>query len=111
MFDPYHKWLGIPPKDQPPNYYRLLAIDAFESDPEVIDAAANRQMAYVQQRATGEHIAESQKLLNELAVARLCLLDKKKKAAYDLQLRVNLKQQARRTGGGQERPPKITQPA
>lgn len=23
-FDPYHKWLGIPPKDQPPNHYRLL---------------------------------------------------------------------------------------
>ncbi|MGA2798298.1 MAG: LamG domain-containing protein [Thermoguttaceae bacterium] len=107
MFDPYHKWLGIPPKDQPPNYYRLLAIDAFESDPEVIDAAANRQMAYVQQRATGEHIAESQKLLNELSAARLCLLDKKKKAAYDLQLKVNLKQQARRVGGGQEKPPRM----
>jgi hypothetical protein len=106
MFDPYHKWLGIPPKDQPPNYYRLLAIDAFESDTEVIDAAANRQMAYVQQRATGEHIAESQKLLSELSVARLCLLDKKKKAVYDLQLKVNLAQQARRTGGPQEKPPR-----
>ena len=44
MFDPYHKWLGIPPKDQPPNYYRLLAINLFESDAEVIDTAANRQM-------------------------------------------------------------------
>jgi hypothetical protein len=50
MFDPYHKWLGIPPKDQPPHHYRLLSLDLFESDPEVIDAAANRQMAYVQQR-------------------------------------------------------------
>ncbi len=108
MFDPYHKWLGIPPKDQPPNYYRLLAIDLFESDPEVIDAAANRQMAYVQQRATGEHTAESQKLLNELAAARLCLLDKKKKPAYDLQLKINVRQQARRTGGGrQEKPSRI----
>ncbi len=109
MFDPYHKWLGIPPKDQPPNYYRLLAIDLFESDPEVIDAAANRQMAYVQQRATGEHTAESQKLLNELASARLCLLDKKKKSAYDLQLKINVRQQARRAGGGrQDKPPRIS---
>jgi hypothetical protein len=57
-FDPY-QWLGIPPKDQPPNHYRLLGIDLFESDPEVIDAAANRQMAYLQQRATGEHGATS----------------------------------------------------
>lgn len=25
-FDPYHQWLGIPPKDQPPNHYRLLGV-------------------------------------------------------------------------------------
>ena len=35
-FDPYRKWLGIPPKDQPPNHYRLLGIDLFEADAEVI---------------------------------------------------------------------------
>jgi hypothetical protein len=105
MFDPYYKWLGIPPKDQPPNHYRLLAIDVFESDPEVIDAAANRQMAYVQQRATGEHTALSQKLLNELSAARLCLLDPKKRATYDLQLRINLTQQARQAEKSHPRPP------
>jgi hypothetical protein len=110
MFDPYHKWLGIPPKDQPPNYYRLLAIDPFESDTEVIDAAANRQMAYVQQRATGEHIKESQQLLNELAAARLCLLDQKKKAQYDLQLKINLRQQARKAGKTQAKPADSAQP-
>ena len=38
--DPYHKWLGISPKDQPPDHYRLLGIDRFESDPEVISSAA-----------------------------------------------------------------------
>jgi hypothetical protein len=36
VFDPYHKWLGILPKDQPPHHYRLLAIEPFESDPDVI---------------------------------------------------------------------------
>ena len=87
MFDPYHKWLGIPPKDQPPNHYRLLALELFESDPEVIDAAANRQMGYIQQRATGKHTALSQKLLNELASARLCLLESQQRAAYDAELR------------------------
>ena len=25
-FDPYHKWLGIPPEDQPPHHYRLLGV-------------------------------------------------------------------------------------
>ena len=32
-FDAYHEWLGIPPKDQPPNHYRLLGIELFESQP------------------------------------------------------------------------------
>jgi hypothetical protein len=30
-FDPYHHWLGIPPKHQPPDYYRLLALERFEA--------------------------------------------------------------------------------
>jgi len=87
MFDPYHKWLGIPPSEQPPNHYRLLGISLFESDPDVIDAAANRLMAYLQGCATGPHVALSQKLLNEVAAARLCLLDPKKKKAYDTRLK------------------------
>lgn len=86
-FDPYHKWLGIAPKDQPPNHYRLLGIDLFEADPDVIDAAANRQMSYLQQRAHGKHADLSQKLLNEIAAARVCLLNRKKKAEYDAALR------------------------
>ena len=94
MFDPYHKWLGISRKDQPANHYRLLAIDLYESDPDVIDAAANRQMAYVQQRATGKHMALSQKLLNELTAARLCLLDAQKHAAYNAELKEELAEAA-----------------
>jgi hypothetical protein len=34
-FDPYHQWLGIQPKDQPPHYYRIREIDLFEENPEV----------------------------------------------------------------------------
>lgn len=90
MFDPYHKWLGIPPKDQPPNHYRLLGIDLFESDADVIDASANKQMAYIQGCATGPHIASSQRLLNEIAAARLCLLSSAKKADYDAKLKASL---------------------
>jgi len=86
-FDPYHKWLGIPSDEQPPNHYRLLAISQFESDPDVIDAAAQRQMAFVQQCAAGPHTESSQRLLNELSAARICLLVPDKKASYDRQLR------------------------
>lgn len=87
-FDSYHKWLGIPPADQPPNYYRLLTLTLFESDPEVIDAAADRQMAYLRQCATGPHRAEAQKLLQEVASARLCLLVPKSKRKYDAELKL-----------------------
>lgn len=90
MFDPYHKWLGIAPKDQPPTLYRLLGIDAFEPDDEVIDSAANRLMSWLQEFATGEHVAESQKLLNEIAAARVRLLNPGTKAEYDDQLRKTL---------------------
>jgi hypothetical protein len=87
MFDPYHKWLGIPPSEQPPNHYRLLGISLFEANPDVIDAAANRQMAYLQGCAAGPHVALSQKLLNKVAAARLCLLTPDKKSLYDALLK------------------------
>jgi hypothetical protein len=96
-FDPYRKWLGIPKREQPPNHYRLLALDWFEEDPEVIDAAADRQMAHVRTYQGGRHADDSQRLLNELAAARVCLLNAEKKAAYDAQLRAELA--ASRAGG------------
>ena len=36
VFDPYHVWLGIPLREQPPNHYRLLGIARFENHPDVI---------------------------------------------------------------------------
>ena len=89
-FDAYHKWLGISPKDQPPHHYRLLAIDLFESDPEVISSAADQRMGHVRAFQTGKHSALSQQLLNEIAAARVCLLSPEKKAEYDRQLRGQL---------------------
>jgi uncharacterized protein YkwD len=98
-FDPYHKWLGIPPKDQPPNRYRLLAVDLFESDPDVIASAADQRMAHVRSFQTGRHAALSQQILNEIAAARVCLLNAEKKTAYDRQLREQLG-----LAGGREEP-------
>ncbi len=31
-FDPHLKWLGVKPKHQPPNHYRLLGIDLYKDD-------------------------------------------------------------------------------
>lgn len=87
QFDGYYKWLGIPPKDQPPNHYRLLGVELFEDNAEVIETAAERQATYLHEVSSGPHVKESQKLLNEIAAARLCLLNPEKKAAYDVELK------------------------
>ena len=89
-FDAYYKWLGISPKDQPPNHYRLLAIDLFETDPDVIASAADRQMAHMRSYQTGKNSALSQKILNEISAARICLLNAAKKEEYDERLRQQL---------------------
>ncbi len=89
-FDGYHVWLGIPSSEQPPNHYRLLGIALFEADLDVIDHAADRQMAHVRTFQAGKNGAASQQILNELSVARISLLNPSKKAAYDEQLRAKL---------------------
>jgi hypothetical protein len=86
-FDPYHKWLAIPPQEQPPNHYRLLGLSLFEADLDVIDAAASKQADYLRACSNGPHVDLSQKLLGEVAAARLCLISVKKKAEYDRRLR------------------------
>lgn len=85
-FDPYRKWLGIPREEQPPNYYRLLGIAPFESDPDVIVNAADRQMGHVRRFQAGRYAETCQRILNELAAARVCLLDPVRKRAYDQKL-------------------------
>lgn len=89
-FDAYRKWLGIPPDKQPPDYYRLLGIPLFEDDPDVIENAANRQMAHVRTYQAGRHSGISQKILNQLATAKICLLDSSSKRTYDDGLRTHL---------------------
>ena len=86
-FDPYHLWLGIPPSEQPPNHYRLLGIAALENNADVIATAADRQMAHLRTFQSGKHSALSQRLLNEVAAAKVFLLNAAKKATYDEQLR------------------------
>src|SRR5262245_59361737 len=86
-FDPYHKWLGIPPEEQPASLYRLLGIRPFEADGDVIDSAADQRMTHLRSFQSGKHAALSQKLLNEISRARQRLLDPEEKAEYDAQLR------------------------
>ncbi len=90
-FNPYRKWLGIPEKDQPPHYYRLLNLELFEKDPEVISNAVDARMSQIKQYQAGKHSDASQKILNEIAAAKVCLLNAEKKAEYDEELSAKLK--------------------
>ena len=61
-FDPYHIWLGISETARPVSKYRLLGIDDFEDNRDVISAAAERQTIYLRTLQAGEHavlVAES----------------------------------------------------
>lgn len=93
-FDPYYLWLGIPPRERPANHYRLLGVPVFEENPSVIESAADRQMAHLRSVQAGKHSALSQRLLNEVAAAKVCLLRPPQKAKYDQALRAKLESQA-----------------
>jgi hypothetical protein len=98
-FDAYHQWLGIPAREQPPHHYRLLGISEFETDPRVIEAAADRQMAFLRKHQTGEHAAEASKLLSDVSRVRLCLLKPTTKATYDAELRSRLENASETSSG------------
>lgn len=92
-FDPYYTWLGIRPEETAggtPNHYRLLGLALFEDNAAVIDNAADRQMSHVRTFQTGPHAAASQRLLGEITLARICLVNPQKRAAYDAALRTKL---------------------
>ncbi|MDG2223510.1 MAG: SUMF1/EgtB/PvdO family nonheme iron enzyme [Rubripirellula sp.] len=81
-FDPYHAWLGVPPKEQPCTHYRLLGLTIFEAEQDVIDAAAARQIAHVRTYQL-KHPDEATRILRELVEAKSCLVNPERKAAYD----------------------------
>lgn len=86
-FDPYLKWLGIRNAQRPVNHYRILGLEPFESDPEVIESAASRQLNHIADFRKSDFPDACELLLLELDAARRCLLNAKTKAAYDLRLR------------------------
>lgn len=86
-FDPYHTWLGIRPEEQPPHFYRLLALQPFEDNLDTIEHAADARMAHLRTLQAGRYAEHCQRLLNEVAAAKVCLLNPQRKAEYDKQLR------------------------
>jgi len=85
-FDPYAKWLGLNLREQPLDHYLLLGLRRYETDLAVIERHADERMRLVRSFQTGPRGRYTQKLMNELAAAKLCLLSPPSKRAYDEQL-------------------------
>jgi antitoxin component YwqK of YwqJK toxin-antitoxin module len=87
-FDPYNEWLGIPPKDQPPNYYQLLGIKLFEDDLHLITRAANERMRLVESFRSDDNSLLLKIILKNIVAAKVCLLEPIGKTEYDKSLRL-----------------------
>jgi hypothetical protein len=83
VFDPYARWLGIAPEDQPPNHYRLLAIDRDEQDAQAIRQAADRRMDLLNTFETDDRPELIDRLLGEVTRAHDTLSDPHARAKYD----------------------------
>ncbi|MCI0683393.1 MAG: NPCBM/NEW2 domain-containing protein, partial [Gemmataceae bacterium] len=66
-----------------------LGVEEFESNVDVIENAADQRMQHVRSFQNGPHGEVSQRLLNEITAAKLCLLNVGKKAEYDRKLRAD----------------------
>jgi tellurite resistance protein len=93
--NPYHQWLGLAAEVTSPNYYELLGLRLGEGAVELIGSAADGRSRRVEPYLAGEQGLSARRILDEIAVARCCLLDPQAKAAYDQQLGV---------AGGEDRP-------
>jgi hypothetical protein len=86
-FDPYWEWLQIPHDRRPADFYALLGLPPFESDPENIRLAGIQRTAQVRKFCLGQHGPDATRLLGELAQAFSCLADPPRKQSYDDSLR------------------------
>jgi hypothetical protein len=86
MFDPYHKWLAIPTDQRPPTHYQLLGVAPTETDPEVIEEAVLQRTAHLRAYQLGPHAKECTRLLNEIARAKVVLLNPEKRKQYDAEI-------------------------
>ena len=84
--DVYRDWLGIEDPTRPLSYYQLLRVKKFEDNATKIRSHYRKMNTHVRKYGAGEYGRQSQKLLNELAKAMLCLTDAKRKREYDASL-------------------------
>jgi S1-C subfamily serine protease len=107
-FDALQEWLGIPKDRRPVDYYTLLGLRQFESDPELILQSLQIIEGLIRRHLNGPHGGAASELLSVLGEARACLLDPERKKKYDAQVA-----QARQSGSSLQtisrKPPLVAQ--
>lgn len=86
----YHEWLGIPLKNEAPNYYELLGIPIFECNPNVISNGAARCISFLQSMVASEFAELAQEIQKEVAQAKLCLMREASRNDYQHKLMLTL---------------------
>ena len=87
--DLYTAWLDISPGPRPPDHYALLGIERFCRDQDVIETAARARLSQLDEYAMHPDRAKRnavQDMMNEVARARVDLIDPDRQQAYDREL-------------------------
>jgi hypothetical protein len=82
-FNPYREWLKTEADTTSPDYYALLDLRPLEADAAQINAGFQRQAARIAPHLSGERSGLAQRLMSELAEARVTLLTPTARRAYD----------------------------
>lgn len=90
LANPYFELLGIPESEFPPNRYRLLGIPPFTSNDTVIRNGADRQMQFLRRVGGEKYIDDVQTILNEVAEAKIFLLNDENRNRYDEEIRESI---------------------
>lgn len=90
LANPYFELLGIPESEFPPNRYRLLGIPPFTSNDTVIRNGADRQMQFLRRVGGEKYIDDVQTILNEVAEAKIFLLNDESRNGYDEEIRESI---------------------
>lgn len=86
--NPYQQWLGLyNVSGMKPNYYELLGLQFGESNPYVIEQAANEMATRLNSVNPGPDVALWNSIMTEIQNAQMCLCNPASKMDYDNSLR------------------------
>ncbi|MEX2213488.1 MAG: WD40 repeat domain-containing protein [Phycisphaeraceae bacterium] len=91
--DRYTQWLKLPVGERPPDHYTLLGLLHFCEDSERIEQASHERLERLDRYALSPDAAsraDCQRMMNEVAQARVVLKDAGRRFAYDVELAAKL---------------------